>query len=128
MARGQACFRPRGSTRAVTVYLYRHVEDLDGNNPLGVPGEFEFLLECALEEGTAECLYSADGTGHPAFPGGIEICMVSCRAIQLLGGARHRPEAATCKELEAWYENWLDTYPAERDSLHRAVVEALQAD
>lgn len=95
----------------MTNMIQWEIEDSNGENPFGVPGEFEFDVEFDYDPGEPEILYTPNGDGSPGYPPCATITGAQCRRIKL-DGLHVQPQSPTNDENTAisnWFMALLDS-------------------
>lgn len=95
----------------MTNWIQWEIDDPDGENPLGVPGEFEFEVEFDYDPGEPTILYTPNGDGSPGYPPHASVAAARCKSLKL-NDADEQMRVPTREENEsisAWFMAVLDS-------------------
>lgn len=92
----------------MTNWIQWAIDDEDGENPLGKPGEFEFNVAFDYDPGDPGYMYDANGDGYPGHPPNATITGAECIVIRLEELPQRPPTEKENKMLEDWFLNVLD--------------------
>lgn len=93
-----------------TNWIQWEIEDADGDNPFGVPGEFEFNIEFDYDPGEPTILYTPNGDGSPGYPPQTSITGAQCTSFKLDGlhTEMQSPSREEDETISAWFMTLLD--------------------
>jgi hypothetical protein len=90
----------------MTNWISWDIEDSDGENPLGVPGEFEFNVAFDYDPGDVVD-QRANLADHDS-PAVATITGAECVAVKLSGEEPRQPTVEETEMLEEWFMSILD--------------------
>lgn len=94
----------------MTNWIQWEIDDPDGENPFGVPGEFEFEIEFDYDPGEPPIMYTPNGDGSPGYPPSATITGAQCKLIKL-DGLHEKMQPPTIEEnssVSNWFMTLLD--------------------
>lgn len=109
----------------MTNWIEWEIDDPDGENPLGLPGEFCFNVAFDYDPGEPTVMYTPNGDGSPGYPPTASITGAQCKFFKL-EGLHTKMQPPTREEdapLSDWFMSLLDN-----DSKLRRQIEACGLD
>jgi hypothetical protein len=109
----------------MTNWIQWEIDDPDGENPFGVPGEFEFNVEFDYDPGEPTIMYTPNGDGSPGYPPSASISGAQCTFFRL-EGLHEKMQPPSCEEnktISAWFLTLVDN-----DKKLRRQIEACGLD
>jgi hypothetical protein len=95
----------------MTNWIQWEIDDADGENPFGVPGEFEFNVDFDYDPGDPVVMYTPNGDGSPGYPPHTSITGAQCTFFKL-DGLHTQPQPPTHEEdvmICDWFMSLLDS-------------------
>jgi hypothetical protein len=93
-----------------TNWIPWEIDDPAGENPFGVPGEFEFNVEFDYDPGEPTILSTLENEGSPGYPPQTTVTGAQCIGFKL-SGEHAEMQSPTCDENEkiaVWFMALLD--------------------
>lgn len=94
----------------MTNWIQWEIDDPDGENPFGVPGEFEFNVEFDYDPGEPTTAYTLESEGSPGYPPQASVTGAQCTLFKL-DGLHTDAQPPTQEENESisdWFLTLLD--------------------
>ena len=94
----------------MTNWIQWEIDDSEGENPFGVPGEFEFNVAFDYDPGEPAIMYTPNGDGEPGYPPHTSITGAQCKLFKL-DGLHTQPQPPTHEEdamICDWFMSLLD--------------------
>lgn len=91
----------------MTSWMRWELNDTDGNNPTGAPGDFEFEIEYDFDPGDPGYQYNNNGDGYPGHGANVTLCHAVCKRIYT-GDTKRNPSPEEKEQLSAWFWDVLD--------------------
>lgn len=94
----------------MTNWIQWEIDDTDGDNPFGVPGEFEFDVEFDYDPGEPTIMYTPNGDGSPGYPPQASVSGAKCTLLRL-DGLHTKMQTPTREEdetISGWFMSLLD--------------------
>ena len=101
----------------MTNWIPWDIEDWDGKNPLGKPGQFAFNVAFDYDPGDPGYLYDRNGDGYPGHSPSAAITGADCTEVQL----EELPARAPAKEELEPLENWFLSVLSDNPKLRRQI-------
>lgn len=109
----------------MTSWIDWEINDDEGINPLGRPGDFEFNVEYEFDPGDSGYMYDANGDGYPGYPAGVELTNAVCTRVHVEDEQKRAPTPEEAKELANWFWTVLDKKPGIRDQIETHGLEQM---
>lgn len=92
----------------MTNWIQWEIDDENGENPLGTPGEFEFNVAFDYDPGDPGYEYDANGDGYPGHPPNATITGATCTTVKLETLPQRTPTTNEIPLLEDWFLSVID--------------------
>lgn len=109
----------------MTSWLNWELNDDEGTNPFGSPGDFEFNVEYEFDPGDPGYMYDANGDGYPGYPAGVDLTNAVCTQVQVANEQKRVPTTEEAKKLVEWFWTVLDKKPQIRDQIETHGLEQM---
>ena len=105
------------------IAIFWELDDEDGDNPTGVPGQFGFRVYCRVNPGDPGVWRDSNGDGCPAEAPSIDIISAECLDVWL-GEEPQRPATiAEQRTFGDWFCGYIDSRPATFERLEHDALE-----
>jgi hypothetical protein len=108
----------------MTSWLRWELNDDDGDNPTGAPGDFEFEVEYDFDPGDPGYQYDSNGDGYPGHAANVTLGNVVCKKMRI-DNIYREPTLEEKQQLSAWFWTVLDKKPKIRDQIETLGLEQM---
>lgn len=109
----------------MTSWLNWELNDEEGTNPLGQPGDFEFNVEYEFDPGDPGYAYDSNGDGYPGYGPSVTLTNSVCKTVCVGAEKKRPPTAEEAAELANWFWTVLDSKPEIRDQMETRGLEQM---
>lgn len=108
----------------MTSWLRWEINDDDGENPTGAPGDFEFEVEYDFDPGDPGYQYDNNGDGYPGHAASVTLFNAVCKKIRT-ATTQCELSVKEKEQLAAWFWEVLDKNPEIRHQIETLGLEQM---